>query len=502
MNPERLPGSWAWATLAELGVWRGGGTPSKSNAAYWDEGDIPWVSPKDMKRLFIADSEDHVTATAIEETTVKLVPAGSIAFVVRSGILDHTLPIALIETESAVNQDMRVLVPSKRLNARWLLYALLAHADEIRRATRKDGVTVASIDSEKLEQWRIPVSPRPEQDRLADEVDRLFAHIDAGVSEVRSVSLDIAAAKATVLAAAVSGSLASDADVALDADEGADELAALLARRKQRWEETQTKTTYPEPLQPAAVDGLELPNGWTWATVDQLSRRVQYGSSAKTNDDVEGVPVLRMGNLFEGSLKLDELKFLPSDHDEFPELLLEDGDLLFNRTNSPELVGKTAVWRGQLDQASFASYLIRVQFEEGILPEFISIFMTSTYGKRWIRSVVSQQVGQANVNGTKLRAATVPFPPLRIQRTLVEAAISAVETVEIASTECRRALELAAPLKRAVLIRGAEGLLTSREEADGSAADLLEQVRADLSTAAGMKNKKLAKKSRGVTGAM
>ena len=105
----------------------------------------------------------------------------------------------------------------------------------------------------------------------------------------------------------------------------------------------------------------ELPEGWCWATVDQVSTTVKYGSSAKTSLDLEGVPVLRMGNIQEGTLNLERLKHLPLDHSEFPKLLLANGDLLFNRTNSAELVGKTAVYRGRPDPCSFASYLISVR---------------------------------------------------------------------------------------------------------------------------------------------
>lgn len=87
----------------------------------------------------------------------------------------------------------------------------------------------------------------------------------------------------------------------------------------------------------------------------------------------------------DGELDLASLKYLPADHDEFPLLLLQDGDLLFNRTNSPELVGKTAVFRSQVVPCSFASYLISVRFSESYTPEFAAAFINSLYGKYWIK---------------------------------------------------------------------------------------------------------------------
>jgi type I restriction enzyme S subunit len=126
-----------------------------------------------------------------------------------------------------------------------------------------------------------------------------------------------------------------------------------------------------------------------------------------------------MGNIQDGTLYFTSLKYLPTNHHEFPELLLAKGDLLFNRTNSAELVGKTAVFAGRSDPCSFASYLIRVRFVTIVLPEFVNYYINSAFGRAWIADVVSQQVGQANVNGSKLQALSIPLPPFAEQRRIV-----------------------------------------------------------------------------------
>jgi type I restriction enzyme S subunit len=163
----------------------------------------------------------------------------------------------------------------------------------------------------------------------------------------------------------------------------------------------------------------ELPKGWTQTTVGEIAARVQYGTSAKTSSASEGVPVIRMGNIADGRLVIDKLKYLPTDHKEFPELLLAKGDVLFNRTNSAELVGKTAVYQDNPSPCSFASYLIRVRLGHGYKPELLSHYINSCFGRAWVASVVSQQVGQANVNGSKLQALGVPVPPLPEQYRIV-----------------------------------------------------------------------------------
>src|SRR4051812_15333398 len=95
-RPALAPG-WRWESLGDLGEWRGGGTPSKADARFWSGGSIPWVSPKDMKQERIADSEDHITPTALRESAARLIAPGSVLVVTRSGILERVLPVAVTD---------------------------------------------------------------------------------------------------------------------------------------------------------------------------------------------------------------------------------------------------------------------------------------------------------------------------------------------------------------------------------------------------------------------
>lgn len=186
---------------------------------------------------------------------------------------------------------------------------------------------------------------------------------------------------------------------------------ARLTRRRASSVTQPAHVSVSEDASPLTQEGShQLPPGWTWKTVEELVVDTQYGSSAKTLASETGVPVLRMGNIRNGELVLDSLKYLPANHPEFPTLHLRDGDILFNRTNSAELVGKCAVYRSHPAPCSFASYLIRLRPRPGLVPEFLAWYINSPFGRAWIASVVSQQVGQANVNGTKLKNLRVPVP--------------------------------------------------------------------------------------------
>ncbi len=187
-----------------------------------------------------------------------------------------------------------------------------------------------------------------------------------------------------------------------------------------------------------------------------------------------------MGNLVKGSLDLSKLKYLPSDHPEFPHLLLDDGDLLFNRTNSPELVGKAAVYRGNPSECSFASYLIRVRLSKHFRPELLNYFLGSTLGRAWVSSVVSQQVGQANVNGSKLKQLTVPLPPRETQDAicdLAEEQLTRINELEGRLSEAGRRVEV---FRRSVLHHAFTGQLVSQDAADESTSELIERIGVEM----------------------
>jgi type I restriction enzyme S subunit len=314
----------------------------------------------------------------------------------------------------------------------------------------KRGIGQPNVNGTVLGEVQFPLAPPGEQRRIVAEIEKQFTRLEAGMAALRRVQANLKRYRAAVLKAACEGKLVpTEAELAKNGNRkskfetGDALLARILTEQRQNW---QGRGKYKEPVAPNTANLPSLPEGWTWATVEQLSTRVQYGSSAKTNEDSTGVPVLRMGNIQEGKFDFDKLKYLPKSHDEFPELLLAKGDLLFNRTNSAELVGKTAVFKDTPQPCSFASYLIRVRFGSDCIPDYVSYFINSVFGRAWIADVVSQQVGQANVNGTKLQALAIPLPPLAEQTRIVaevERRLSVVEELEsVVSANLQRATRL------------------------------------------------------------
>ena len=166
---------------------------------------------------------------------------------------------------------------------------------------------------------------------------------------------------------------------------------------------------------------MPVPSNWKWIRFGEVADRLDYGTSEKAFANPNGVPTLRMGNVQEGKLDLGNLKYVPYECPDLPKLFLDDGDIIFNRTNSAELVGKAAVFRGTPSSFTLASYLIRVSVDETIAsPDFFNVAINSSYFRRTqIEPELTQQCGQANFSGSKLANSIVPLPPLAEQHRIV-----------------------------------------------------------------------------------
>ena len=380
---------------------------------------------------------------------------------------------------------------------RFLMYALRAPAVRGHLTSSVSGVGGSLMRVRMAAAWqtRVPLAPLPEQHRTVAKIESLFARLDEGVAALKRAEANLERYRASVLKAAVEGRLTERWRRENPPEETGDELLRrILAERRKRWEAEQLakfeakgknppknwRAKYKEPVAPDTSGLPGLPEGWCWATVNQVSDGVHYGSSTKTSPDQHGVPVLRMGNIQDGTLSLDNLKYLPPDHSEFPRLLLAAGDLLFNRTNSAELVGKTAVYRGSPDPCSFASYLIRVRMLRPHLSRIVANALNGPHGRAWVASVVSQQVGQANVNGTKLRAFPFPLPPETEQGEIVRRSADAADSIT-QSTAAINALLVrrATILRQSILKRAFEGELVPQDPDDEPASVLLERIRAE-----------------------
>lgn len=205
------------------------------------------------------------------------------------------------------------------------------------------------------------------------------------------------------------------------------------------------------------LQSVLLSKKWKWKTLGDLCDGVEYGSSAKSKTEGK-VPVLRMGNIQDGKLNWDKLVY-SDDKEEIKKYRLKHNDVLFNRTNSPELVGKTAIYKSEMP-AIFAGYLIRIHRKEDLLDaDYLNYFLNSQIAFDYGKTVVISSVHQANINGAKLKGYPIPAPSLSEQRTIVKTLAALAEETQRLESIYQRKLGALAELKKALLHRAFAGEL-------------------------------------------
>ena len=203
-----------------------------------------------------------------------------------------------------------------------------------------------------------------------------------------------------------------------------------------------------------------LPEGWARPRIRDVVSVLQYGISTKADaDERTGLPILRMGNIQDGRLDLSDLKYLPRSS-RLDAVTLRVGDILFNRTNSPDLVGKSAIVDVQREMV-FASYLIRLRIHDGLVdPRLVTWWINSAWGRRWAAYVRTDGVSQSNINGTKLAEMLVPLPPRAEQRRIVEKIEALLAQVDAARGRLAKVQAILKRFRQTVLEAACSGGLT------------------------------------------
>ncbi len=236
---------WARASVDELFESYGGGTPSRSNPEYWG-GKILWVSSGDVKANIIDSSSETITKEGLDNSSANLCRAGTVLVVVRSGILKHTLPVAITGTRLAINQDIKCFDSGNQNLNYWLFLSLKAAAQEI-LALNREGTTVQSVRYNTLKSFELAIPPLAEQQEIVRRVEALFKTADALETRYRTAKGHVDKLTQSILARAFRGELVTT-EAELARQEGRTyEPASVLLERIRQERAQQKNSTKPKP---------------------------------------------------------------------------------------------------------------------------------------------------------------------------------------------------------------------------------------------------------------
>lgn len=309
------------------------------------------------------------------------------------------------------------------------------------------GTSKLAINRTNFGEYTLPYFGYDHQLIFRDKIERIN-----GISESFSLGLNDQLAllkklRQAVLQEAIEGKLTAEwrkknPDLISGENHASKLLEKIKAEKERLIKEGKIKKDKPFSPITEAEKPFSLPEGWVWCRLGEIAQGFEYGSSTKSKK-IGKVPVLRMGNLQKGGVDWENLVYT-DDETEIKKHLLELGDLLFNRTNSRELVGKTALYENN-KKAIYAGYIVRFRMCVGINPQYSNYLMNSTFHRNWCDEVKADALGQSNINATKLRDYRYCLPPLAEQQAIIgriEKLMTMINELEKQVTERKRQSEM------------------------------------------------------------
>jgi type I restriction enzyme S subunit len=441
---------WRQATLGEFVASRTKGiVPNKTPDATFELYSVPSLDTGVPE--IILGGEIGSNKQIVDEGTVllcKINPRINRTWVVSS----HTTHQKIASTEWIT------FPPNDAFEPKYLAYYLKQNVIRDFLSANASGVggSLMRVKPATITDFPFPLAPLDQQKCIVAEIEKQFSRLDEAIANLKRVKANLKRYKAAVLKAAVEGRLVeTEAELARregrSYETGAQLLQRILETRRSQW---QGKAKYKEPAAPDTIDLPELPEGWVWASLDQLSWGSGYGTSTKCAYENEGPPVLRIPNVDKDAIDLSEVKYAPVDFHVGEDEALSPGDMLIIRTNgSKSLIGRAAIVTTPFQQlTSYASYLIRFRLTgDETLSAWVLSYWQSHSSRLWIESKAATSAGQHNISMSVLATAPVPVPPAEEQHRIVAEVDRRLSLLREAEVQVDANLQRAERLRQSIL---------------------------------------------------
>lgn len=431
-EPYQLPENWCWVRIDSVsGVFTGNSINERIKAEKYTGriNGLVYIATKDIGFDSIIDYDTNVYIP--KDEGFKIAPKGSTLLCIEGGSAGRK--IGIVSQDVCFVNKLCAFVPMIPLLPKYLFYAIQSEFFKKQFDAKKHGL-IGGVSLKDVAANYIPLAPLAQQKIIVDRIESLLSKLDEAKEKAQAVIDSFETRKAAILHKAFSGELTA------------------------KWREE---------------NGVGI-ESWKRKTINDLCHSLKYGTSKKSN--AEGaVIVIRMGNLQQGEIDWTDLAYT-DDQDDIEKYRLYPGDVLFNRTNSAILVGKTSIYRGDYP-AIYAGYLIKLDYNrEIIVGDYLNYALNTTDAKEYCNSVKTDGVNQSNINAKKIGAYAIPVASITEQKEIIRVIDSMLGKLKESKQLAAAVIEQIDKMKKAVLSRAFCGELGTNDPSEESAVELLKTI--------------------------
>ena len=384
-----MPESWEWQKLGDIGVWQSGATPSRLNKEYYG-GNIPWLKTGDLNDGYIQEIPETITQKALEETSVKLNPAGSVLIAMYGATIGK---VGILTFPATTNQACCACVEYNGIEQMYLFYFLLSHKEEF--IMLGGGGAQPNISKEKIVDTYIPIPPQFEQKRIINAIEQWFTLINILEDAKDDLQNLISQAKSKILDLAIHGKLVPQ--------DPTDEPAIELLKR----------------INPGftpcdnAHDTNQLPDSWCWIILESIFQH-NTGKALNKSDSHEGIlkAYLTTSNVYWNCFNFTEVKKMYFKYSELEKCTVIKGDLLVCEGGD---IGRSAIWNYDYD-ICIQNHIHRLR-AKGEICQIFYLYVLMLY--KWKNKIQGKGIGLQSLSSGSLDRLVIPLPPYQEQLRIV-----------------------------------------------------------------------------------
>ena len=443
-QPYKVPGNWCWVSLQTIDQYRASSTdPSKYPDTLFELYSVPSS----------ADNYPEIVSGCEIGSTKQSVQKGDVLLCKINPRINRVWKVSQYTGNALLASSEWIIIRNSKIVTDYLMYCFRAPYFREYMLSNVSGVggSLMRAQPKYVKTYPVPLPPLPEQQRIVDRIESLFARLDEAKQKAQDALDSFETRKAAILHKAFTGELTA------------------------QWRKEHGV-------------GME---SWENVYVSEICHSLKYGTAKKSSSEGT-VVVIRMGNLQDGEISWDDLAY-SNDEEDIEKYKLVPGDVLFNRTNSPALVGKTSIYRGEYP-AIYAGYLIKLDYDRSrVIGDYLNYSLNTVSAKEYCNSVKTDGVNQSNINAKKIGAYRFDMPKINEQSEIIHILDDLLAKERQAKEAAQGVLEQIDLIKKAILARAFRGELGTNDPSEESAIKLLERSFSGTIEIEKVKTKQVAK---------